>query len=695
MSTSVVQVTNISPVASSEQLTTLFSFLGEIDEFRVFPSDNSPIPVSSRVCYIKYHDPVSVGVAQHLTNVVFIDRGLIVVPFSEGKIPDEAKALSLLAPSTGLMPGAGLLPAPTSTPLVSITTVDAVASTMGAVVGSVPFTTLGALQAGLDPTLTALGINSQPPTMGNVDPSKIEEIRRTIYVGNLNSQTTTADQLLEFFSQVGEVKFVRMAGDETQPTRFAFVEFAEQSSVLRALAFNGAMFGDRPLKINHSNNAIVKPPEMTPQAAAKELEEVMKRVREAQSFISAVIEPVGEKESDEKNRRSRSYSRSRKKRSRSSSKQRCSRSRSQQRSPSRHKDRCDSKSPHTKRSRSKDRRRSKSCSPSREKKAESDSKVKEENKDGDGDYVKKKEKKSSTPPGRNSSSRKSRSSSKEKYRKKSRSLSRKRSKSPRKKSRSPRRRSRTPKRRSKSPRKRSRSPRKRSRSPRRRSRSLRRRSRSPRRRSRSPRRRSRSLRRRSRSPRRKSRSPRRRVSRSPRRRSRSPRRRSRSPRIRPRTPKRRFSRSPSPRRNKKEKRKDKDRGHSRDRVENRENSSSQSQDKNKRDHSTSKKKKDKEKDGKIKLDKTDIKIEGDCNNEEACNNGKNKENTETSSEVLVNVKENGDHNVVHQNTEEEEKSENTPLVNAEEENGEKTDTLSTDLNDMQNKSVPSAEVECP
>lgn len=44
-------------------------------------------------------------------------------------------------------------------------------------------------------------------------------------------------------------------------------------------------------RINHSNNAIVKPPEMTPQAAAKELESVMKRVREAQSTIAAAIEP--------------------------------------------------------------------------------------------------------------------------------------------------------------------------------------------------------------------------------------------------------------------------------------------------------------------------------------------------------------------------------------------------------------------
>lgn len=125
----------------------------------------------------------------------------------------------------------------------------------------------------------AASVPAQPPLMGNVDPSKIDEIRRTVYVGNLNSQvggdlasaqplrqlgpdgcsapplppaaspqTTTAEQLLEFFKQVGDVKFVRMAGDETQPTRFAFVEFMEQDSVARALTFNGVMFGDRPLK---------------------------------------------------------------------------------------------------------------------------------------------------------------------------------------------------------------------------------------------------------------------------------------------------------------------------------------------------------------------------------------------------------------------------------------------------------------
>lgn len=46
---------------------------------------------------------------------------------SSGKIPDEAKALSLLAPAptmTSLMPGAGLLPIPTPTPLTTVSKIQ-------------------------------------------------------------------------------------------------------------------------------------------------------------------------------------------------------------------------------------------------------------------------------------------------------------------------------------------------------------------------------------------------------------------------------------------------------------------------------------------------------------------------------------------------------------------------------------------
>ncbi|MBN3308143.1 SREK1 protein, partial [Amia calva] len=325
------------------------------------------------------------------------------------------------------MPGAGLLPIPTPAPLPSL---------------GIPIGNLGALQAGLDPTVAALGgIPAQPPLMGNVDPSKIDEIRRTIYVGNLNSQTTTAEQLLEYFKQVGDVKFVRMAGDETQPTRFAFVEFADQESVPRALAFNGVMFGDRPLKINHSNNAIVKPPELTPQAAAKELEDVMKRVREAQSFISAAIEPaesvksssVSSKKAVRSRSRSRSGSRSQRKRSHSRH------SHVSRRSQSKAVDSQSTRGSHKTGSQSKERGHSRSRSPSRDRRKDKDGKSKsKEESSKEKDERRLKDKKGKTPPKSYSSSRRSRSTSRS-HRKRTRS----RSKSPQ--------RSRTPKRKVKSP----------------------------------------------------------------------------------------------------------------------------------------------------------------------------------------------------------------------------------------------------
>src|SRR5256885_2186220 len=74
----------------------------------------------------------------------------------------------------------------------------------------------------IDPRLSALGLPQYPPLPANTDPQKVEEIRRTIYVGNLDSKIT-AEEALAFFNQMGEVKYVRMAGDETQPTRFAFI----------------------------------------------------------------------------------------------------------------------------------------------------------------------------------------------------------------------------------------------------------------------------------------------------------------------------------------------------------------------------------------------------------------------------------------------------------------------------------------
>ncbi|XP_018608992.1 serine/arginine-rich splicing factor 11-like isoform X3 [Scleropages formosus] len=332
-STNVVQVTNVSPSTTSEQMRTLFGFLGRVEELRLFPPDDSPLPVTSRVCFVKFQEAESVGVAQHLTNTVFVDRALIVVPFAEGVIPDESKAMSLLAPANavaGLLPGGGLLPTPN--PLASI--------------GGVPLATLGA--PALDPTLAALGLPGS----------------------NINSPSLAADQLLKFMTSVDP-------------------------------------------KLNHVASGMNINPGLKADSSSKEIEEAMKRVREAQSLISAAIEPGNKK--DSKRKHSRSRSRSRRRSSRSHSSHRHSKSRSRRRSHSRSRRR--SKSPHRRRTHSKERNR-RSRSRSRDRKKEE-------------------KKRSKTPPKSYSTTRRSRSISR---RKRSRSASRssKKSKSPKRKlSRSP------------------------------------------------------------------------------------------------------------------------------------------------------------------------------------------------------------------------------------------------------------------
>lgn len=319
--TKVVQVTNVSPSTTSEQMRTLFGFLGTIEELKLFPPDDSPLPVTSRVCFVKFQEPESVGVSQHLTNTVFVDRALIVVPFAEGSIPDEAKALSLLAPANavaGILPGGGLLPMPNPIP--------------------------------------------NPPLANPFGAPNIDAMAAFGFPGaGMNPQA--ADQLLKLM---------------TDPKL-------------------------NPLAAGINLNAGLKA-----DAANKEIEEAMKRVREAQSLISAAIEP-GHKET--KKKRSRSRSRSRRRRSRSRSRHRRTRSRSRRRSRSRSRRR--SKSPRKRHTHSRDRGR-RSRSRSRERKKEDAGR-----------------RKSKTPPKSYSTARRSRSVSRR--RRKSRSASRSPKKSPKRK----------------------------------------------------------------------------------------------------------------------------------------------------------------------------------------------------------------------------------------------------------------------
>jgi len=208
--TSVVQVSNISPSATQEQINTLFTFLGQLESIALYPEKPDPNSPITKVAFIKFLDAANVGVAQHLTNTVFVDRALICTPYDEGVIPDENVAMQFSGPANA--PKSGL----------------------------------------------------QASNLPNVDPLKLDEIQRTIYIGNLDSKSVTAEQLMQFFASAGDVRYVRMAGDETQPTRFAFVEFASVQACKAAIGMSGAVLGGRLIKVNHSNNAIVKPPGKKP-----------------------------------------------------------------------------------------------------------------------------------------------------------------------------------------------------------------------------------------------------------------------------------------------------------------------------------------------------------------------------------------------------------------------------------------------
>lgn len=232
----IIHVTNISPSASLEQVTTLFGSIGDIVDIALFHYDNSP-ETNFKVCFVEYSQHSSVLIAQHLTNTIFIDRALFILPYNKLKIPPDKE--------TAQADGYG------DTEYVTHFNEGVVTQIITGPGGAQVITTT-------DPRLTSLGLQSYPQLPINTDPTRLEEIRRTLYIGNLDS-TLSPEQVLKFFNDMGEVKYIRIAGDDTQPSRFAFVEFTHQASIANALQYNGFVLGSRALKINHSNNPIVKP----------------------------------------------------------------------------------------------------------------------------------------------------------------------------------------------------------------------------------------------------------------------------------------------------------------------------------------------------------------------------------------------------------------------------------------------------
>lgn len=331
-STKVVQVTNIAPQATKDQMQVLFGYLGKIEDIRLYPTVRDvSVPVQSRICYIKFTDSVTVGIAQHMTNTVFIDRALIVIPVQNGDIPDEYYALEMTRNGT-VVPGLNVNE-PKLPPHV-------VNSVHGSGADQVILTT--------DSTLDEQGLPNYPPLPSSYDSAKVEETRRTILVQNIDP-TISSNEWILHFTRAGEVKYLRTCRRTSDNSLNMLIEFTEQPSVVNALQMNGTEFRGSILEIQHATQPIDKPQAKSNEAAQQEIEEALTRFKEAQNMINASIEPViGMLTKDKKgSRRTRSRSRSRDRKRR-----RSSRSRSRKRSRSRRR-----RSTSRKRSRSRERRR--------------------------------------------------------------------------------------------------------------------------------------------------------------------------------------------------------------------------------------------------------------------------------------------------------------------------------------------------
>ncbi|OZJ03436.1 hypothetical protein BZG36_03183 [Bifiguratus adelaidae] len=147
---------------------------------------------------------------------------------------------------------------------------------------TIEYTTPEAAQTALHLSGTELGdrillVTHARPHPLHLDPTKWDEMSRTVYVGNL-AQTITQDEIATFFGSCGPVTFVKLAGDPTQATRYAFVEFATIEAAQAALAMRGSILGDRPVVVNHSKNPISKPVVKEDEGSAmRKVEEASRR----------------------------------------------------------------------------------------------------------------------------------------------------------------------------------------------------------------------------------------------------------------------------------------------------------------------------------------------------------------------------------------------------------------------------------
>jgi arginine/serine-rich splicing factor 12 len=136
----------------------------------LFFSDTLTSTINAKVGYIKFDRIDSVHAALNMTNTIFIDKPLIVSQVFENSIPDETDSMIYCAP---LNPNITLLSGGPTWP----------STVINRLIGQPP--NISYIET-VDPELTDRNLPPYPPLPGTLDVPKIEEIRRTVYLSNLD-----------------------------------------------------------------------------------------------------------------------------------------------------------------------------------------------------------------------------------------------------------------------------------------------------------------------------------------------------------------------------------------------------------------------------------------------------------------------------------------------------------------------------
>jgi len=304
-----IVISNISPQLSREHLLELFNCCGTIKTVEI--TDTEP-----KVCNITYTEENHAKAAVFLSGTQLGDRPLQVALKSDFKLNSVTKNTTQVNPIAEMLRQQQLL----NPQVMNLT--------------------------------TPLLVTSQ---------KRLQEIARTVYVGNVGFNIGEKE-LIEFFSCCGRAAHIKMAGDTIgKPARFAFIEFDSVEAAQKALCMSGSILGGVAIKVGKANNPIYKPVNSEP---TKNIDEIMKKVRQATQKIDKKVENGGKENSDNENEhktrhRSRSAGRKSKQKKRSRSRNR-SRSRSRSRNRRRNRRRNRSRSRSTSRRRRRRRSRSRS-----------------------------------------------------------------------------------------------------------------------------------------------------------------------------------------------------------------------------------------------------------------------------------------------------------------------------------------------